>query len=218
MKKRLAVLISGGGSNLQVILDHIKAGKINGEIVLVLSNQANAFGLVRAKNAGITTAVLQHTDYQSRLDFDQAVLKSIDAQQVDLVILAGFMRILTPEFVSHYTGRMLNIHPSLLPRYKGLDTHQRAINAGDSEHGCSVHFVTPELDGGPVALQATVPIDAADDAQSLQQKVHNQEHLIYPEVVSWFCADRLLWRDNNLYLDGELLNENGFKATLNKPN
>ena len=173
---------------------------------------------MRAKNAGITTAVLQHTDYQSRLDFDQAVLKSIDAQQVDLVILAGFMRILTPEFVSHYTGRMLNIHPSLLPRYKGLDTHQRAINAGDSEHGCSVHFVTPELDGGPVALQATVPIDAADDAQSLQQKVHNQEHLIYPEVVSWFCADRLLWRDNKLFLDGELLNENGFKATLNKPN
>ena len=218
MKKRLAVLISGGGSNLQVIIDHIKAGNINGEIVLVLSNQVNAFGLVRAKNAGITTAVLQHTDYQSRLEFDQAVLKAIDAQQVDLVILAGFMRILTPEFVSHYTGRMLNIHPSLLPRYKGLDTHQRAINAGDSEHGCSVHFVTPELDGGPVALQATVPIDAADDAQSLQQKVHNQEHLIYPEVVSWFCADRLLWRDNKLFLDGELLNENGFKATLNKPN
>jgi len=211
MKKRIAVLISGSGSNLQAIIDHIVAGKINGEIVLVLSNKVGAFGLERAQQAGIPTQVLQHTDYQSRLAFDQAVLNAIDKQRVDLVILAGFMRILTEEFVSHFSGRMLNIHPSLLPKYKGLDTHQRAIDAGDRAHGCSVHFVTPELDGGPVALQAIVPICSADSLDSLQQKVHVREHIAYPKVVAWFCANKLLWRDNNLYLNGELLPTNGFQ-------
>ncbi len=214
MKKRIAVLISGSGSNLQAIIDHIKAGKINGEIVLVLSNKAGVFGLERAQKAGIATQVLQHTDYQSRLDFDQAVLDTIDKRQVDLVVLAGFMRILTEEFVTHFSGRMLNIHPSLLPKYKGLDTHQRAIDAGDTEHGCSVHIVTPELDGGPVALQAIVPIDANDTLESLQRKVHTREHIAYPKVVAWFCSNTLQWRENNLLLNGELLPKNGFQLAF----
>lgn len=215
MKKRIAVLISGSGSNLQAIIDHINAGKINAEIVLVLSNKADVLGLKRAEQANIPTQVLQHTHYQNRLDFDQAVLKCIEERQVDLVVLAGFMRILTEQFVSHFTGRMLNIHPSLLPKHKGLDTHQRAIDAGDNEHGLSVHFVTPELDGGPVALQVVVPISQTDDAASLQQKVHSHEHRAYPKVIAWFCADRLLWRENNLYLDDELLPEYGFQHIPN---
>ena len=215
MKKRIAVLISGSGSNLQAIIDAISANNINGEIVLVISNKADAFGLTRAKNASIPTKVLQHTQYESRLAFDQELLSSIDEFNVDLVVLAGFMRILTPQFVNHFSGRMLNIHPSLLPKYKGLDTHQRALTANDKEHGCSVHFVTPELDGGPVALQAVVKIDPQETLASLEQKVHKAEHIAYSQVVDWFCQNKLQCIDNSLYLDNELLAPSGFRLNIN---
>jgi phosphoribosylglycinamide formyltransferase-1 len=214
MKKRIAVLISGSGSNLQAIIDAISAKNINAEIVLVISNKADAFGLTRAKNANIQTKVLQHTQYESRLTFDQDLLASIDEFNVDLVVLAGFMRILTPEFVNHFCGRMLNIHPSLLPKYKGLDTHQRALTANDKEHGCSVHFVTPELDGGPVALQAVVKISPLETLSSLEQKVHEAEHIAYSQVVAWFCQEKLKCIDNNLYLDNELLAPSGFRLDI----
>ena len=211
MKKRIAVLISGSGSNLQAIIDAIDSGSINAEIALVISNKNDAYGLTRAKNAGIETLVLQHTDYSSRYDFDQALLQNIDEFQVDLVVLAGFMRILSPEFVSHYANRMLNIHPSLLPKYKGLNTHLRALQANDDEHGCSVHFVTPELDDGPIILQTVVTIDADETLDSLQQKVHKTEHIAYPKAITWYCANRLQFIDKKLYLDSELLGDTGFK-------
>ncbi|MFT5708947.1 MAG: phosphoribosylglycinamide formyltransferase-1 [Oceanospirillaceae bacterium] len=214
MKKRIAVLISGNGSNLQAIIDAVSRGEIEGELVLVISNKQDAYGLERAKLAGIETKVLQHTHYSNRNDFDRALLENLEQSQVNLIVLAGFMRILTPEFVEHFAGKILNIHPSLLPKYKGLDTHQRAIDAGDEEHGCSVHFVTPELDGGPVALQAVVAIAPTDDVQSLQHKVHKTEHIAYPKVVKWFCCERLQSRAGKLWLDDELLSEKGFQLTL----
>jgi len=217
MKKRIAVLISGSGSNLQAVIDAIDEGKINAEIVLVISNKADAYGITRAQSAGIQTVLLQHTHYASRIDFDLAMLEHLERQRVDLVVLAGFMRILSAEFVRHFSGRMLNIHPSLLPKYKGLHTHQRAIEAGDTKHGCSVHFVTAELDGGPVALQALVPIAATDTEQQLQHKVHLREHIAYPKVIAWFCDDRLRCTDNNLYLNDELLPANGFQLTFDAP-
>ncbi|MCJ8300957.1 MAG: phosphoribosylglycinamide formyltransferase [Pseudomonadales bacterium] len=214
MKKRIAVLISGSGTNLQAVINAVDAGKINAEIVLVISNKADAYGITRAQNADIETLVLQHTDYDSRLDFDLAMLEQLEQQNVDLVVLAGFMRILSDEFVRHFSGRMLNIHPSLLPKYKGLHTHQRALEAGDTEHGCSVHFVTAQLDGGPVALQAIVPVTATDREQQLQQKVHLREHIAYPKVIAWFCTDSLRCIDNKLYLNDELLPANGFELTF----
>lgn len=214
MKKRIAVLISGSGSNLQAIIDAINAQQINGEIVLVISNIADAYGLQRAQQASIPTKVLQHVDYSSREAFDHDLQAAIDESRAELVVLAGFMRILTTEFVEHFAHRMINIHPSLLPKYKGLNTHQRALDAGDSEAGCSVHFVTPELDDGPILVQGVVNIDSTDDAQSLAQKVHRIEHRAYPQAISWICDERLIARDNKLRLDNELLSETGFKLTL----
>ncbi|EPJ49494.1 MAG: phosphoribosylglycinamide formyltransferase [Osedax symbiont Rs1] len=214
MKKRIAVLISGSGSNLQAIIDAINDKSINGEIVVVISNRADAYGLSRAKQANIATKVLQHTDYQNRIDFDQALLKTIDHYQAELVVLAGFMRILSAEFVNHFADKMLNIHPSLLPKYKGLTTHQRAIDAGDKLHGCSVHFVTAQLDDGPIALQTIVAIAADESAASLQKKVHVTEHIAYPKVVAWYCDERLKCIENKLYLDSELLSETGFKLSF----
>lgn len=213
-RKRIAVLISGSGSNLQAVIDAITAGNIHGDIVLVISNKADAYGLVRAEKASIDHKTLQHTDYPDRESFDQALLKEIECYRADLVVLAGFMRILTPQFVSHFSGRMLNIHPSLLPKYKGLHTHQRAIDNCDTEHGCSVHFVTPELDGGPVALQAIVPVYSDDDEQKLQQRVHSREHIAYPQVIAWFCQEQLICSDNLLYLNGELLPATGHQLAF----
>lgn len=189
--KRIVVLISGSGSNLQAIIDHIDAGQVAGRIAAVISNRADAFGLSRAAQAGIEARVLEHKGFPDRLAFDQALQTMIDSYRPDLVVLAGFMRILTPEFVRHYAGRLVNIHPSLLPKYKGLHTHQRALEAGEAEHGCTVHFVTEELDGGPLIVQAATAVQAEDNADSLQQRVHQLEHQIYPLAVEWFCADRL---------------------------
>ena len=178
----LVVLISGTGSNLQAVIDACKAGKIHGKVVAVISNKADAYGLQRAQAADIHTAVISHKDHPDREQYDAALMEEIDRHQPDLLIMAGFMRILTPAFVQHYAGRMLNIHPSLLPKHQGLHTHQRALDAGDSAHGASVHFVTEELDGGPVILQAKVPVFADDTAEDLAQRVHVQEHQIYPMV------------------------------------
>ena len=210
--KRIVILISGSGTNMQAIVEACQAGKVAGKVVAVISNKAAVAGLDKAASADIPTAVLSHRDFASREDYDAELLKLIDSYHPDLVVLAGFMRILTADFTRHYQGRMLNIHPSLLPKYKGINTHQRALDAGDKEHGVSVHFVTEELDGGPVILQATVPIFAGDTAIDLQQRVHTQEHAIYPMVVNWFCNDRLRLTAAGAELDGTLLGPAGYAA------
>jgi phosphoribosylglycinamide formyltransferase-1 len=210
--KRIVILISGSGSNMQAIIAASQAGKIAGDVVAVISNRADAGGLAKAQAAGVATAVLSHRDFAEREHYDAALQQLVDSFQPDVVVLAGFMRILTAGFTRHYQGRMLNIHPSLLPKYKGIHTHQRALDAGDSEHGVSVHFVTEELDGGPVILQATVPIFPEDSADDLQQRVLVQEHGIYPLVVHWLCSGRLRLTTNGAELDGALLGSQGYAA------
>ena len=200
---RAVVLISGGGSNLQSIID--QSQNINLSIEAVISNKANAYGLKRAKTVNIPTHVLEHGDFTTREDFDKALSKLIDQHNPELIILAGFMRILTTEFTEKYLGKILNIHPSLLPKFRGLDTHQRAIEAGEKEHGASIHFVTKELDGGPVIAQKEVEIFADDDAKSLADRVLVEEHKLYPRVISWFTSGRLKLKDNQAILDGQPL-------------
>lgn len=197
----IVVLISGSGSNMQAIIDYLARENINAEIKAVISNRADAYGLERAQQAQIATRVIDHTAFESRETFDQAMMQSIDSYQPELIILAGFMRILTDEFVEHYAGRLINIHPSLLPEFKGLNTHQRAIDARHQQHGASVHFVSNELDGGPVIAQAAVEIDANDNAESLRQKVLQQEHVLYPLVTRWFAERRLQLKNNQVYFD-----------------
>lgn len=188
---RLVVLISGNGSNLQAIIDNIANENLPAQIVAVISNKADAYGLERAKKTGIEHHVLSYNDFTDREHYDHALKHLIDEYQPDLIILAGFMRILSDEFVEHYSHKMMNIHPSLLPKYKGLNTHQRALDAGEKEHGCSVHFVTPELDDGPVILQATVIIKDDDTAKTLATRVHEQEHLIYPAAIRLFAENKI---------------------------
>jgi phosphoribosylglycinamide formyltransferase-1 len=201
----IVVLISGGGSNLQAIIDAVAGGQLPAEIRAVISNRPGAQGLQRAARAGIPAEVLDHTAYASRADYDAALMARIDHYAPKLVVLAGFMRLLSDDFVNHYQGRLLNIHPSLLPKFKGLQTHQRAVDAGEREHGASVHFVTPELDGGPVILQARVPVKPGDSAEQLAARVLLQEHRIYPEVIRWFAEGRLQLRDQQVWLDGQPL-------------
>ncbi len=191
-------------------MDACSQGSINGRVVGVISNKANAYGLTRAENAGIATRVLSHKDYGDRESYDAALVSAVNDFAADLVVLAGFMRILTPVFVSAFEGRLLNIHPSLLPKYKGLHTHQRALDAGDKEHGVSVHFVTAELDGGPVIAQAKVSIADGDDADSLAEKIHQQEHQLYPLVCSWFVDGRLQMGEGKAWLDGQVLPACGY--------
>ncbi|QGZ31903.1 phosphoribosylglycinamide formyltransferase [Stutzerimonas stutzeri] len=204
----VVVLISGSGSNLQALIDSL--GEDNPvRISAVVSNRAEAFGLQRAQAAGIATHVVVHKDFADREAFDAALMSIIDTYQPQLVVLAGFMRILTPAFVRHYQGRLLNIHPSLLPKHKGLDTHRRALEAGDREHGCSVHFVTEELDGGPVAVQATFTIEAGDRIDTLTERVHAAEHMIYPLAVRWFAEGRLRLGEQGAMLDDKPLPATG---------
>lgn len=205
--KRIVVLISGSGSNLQALINACATHEIAGSIVAVISNRPEVYGLERARLAGIETQVLDHKNFVDRTSFDQALMQLIDSYQPDLVVLAGFMRILTAEFVEHYSGRMLNIHPSLLPAYKGVHTHQRALDDGAKQHGASVHFVTAELDAGAVILQAAVPVLAGDTAESLAARVLVEEHKIYPTVVNWFCAGRLTYEDSYAWLDGQCLDK-----------
>lgn len=206
----IVVLISGSGSNLQALIDQSLSGDLDIEIKAVISNKADAYGLTRAKDAGIPTHHLNHKEFESREAFDAALQTCIDQHQPKLVVLAGFMRILSEGFTRHYQGRMLNIHPSLLPKYKGLNTHQRAIDAGDEVHGVSVHFVSAELDAGAVIVQAKTDIDAEETADSLAQKVHKLEHIIYPLAVKWFSQDRLKEVNNKAILDENPLAETGF--------
>ncbi len=206
---RIVVLISGSGSNLQAFIDAAE-NRLGGDVVAVISNRADAYGLERAQRAGIATAVIDHTGFASREDFDDALREQIDSFRPDLVILAGFMRILTPGFVRHFTGRMLNIHPSLLPKYPGLNTHQRAIDAGDDQAGATVHFVTEDLDGGPAIIQAKVPILPGDSAELLAARILEQEHQIYPLAAQWFAQGRLVLKGNEVQLDGQILPKTGY--------
>ncbi len=207
--KRIVVLISGSGSNLQAIIDACQLGRLKAEVVAVLSNKADAFGLQRAQQAGIATASLAIGDYADREAFDQALRQQIDSYRPDLVVLAGYMRILSAPFVTHYRGRLLNIHPSLLPKYPGLHTHRRAIESGDSQHGASVHFVTEQLDGGPVILQAAIPVLPQDTEQELAKRLLGKEHLIYPQVIQWWIEGRVALRDDQAWLDGKPLGPTG---------
>ena len=210
MKHQLAVLISGSGTNLQAIMDAQKAGTLDAEIAVVFSNRANAAGLERAAQAGIPTASLDHRDYPDREQFDQAMIEVLTPYAPDTVVLAGFMRILSAVFVRHYAGQLINIHPSLLPKYRGLNTHARALEAGDSEHGCSIHFVTEELDGGPLIAQAPIAVHANDTVDSLSKRVQQREHLLYPQVLQWRAQDRLELTDNGVVLDGKPLPAQGY--------
>ena len=205
----VVVLLSGTGSNLQALIDSVRTGDSPVRIRAVISNRADAYGLQRARDAGIDTAVLDHKAFEGREAFDAALVELIDGYQPQLVVLAGFMRILSAGFVRHYQGRLLNIHPSLLPKYKGLHTHQRALEAGDKEHGCSVHFVTEELDGGPLVVQAVIPVELDDTPERLAQRVHSQEHQIYPLAVRWFAEGRLRLGEHGALLDGQPLAASG---------
>lgn len=187
---KIAVLVSGNGSNLQAIID----AKVAGKIVGVISNKADAFALERAKQAGIATAVIEHKNYPDRVSFDAVMHQQLLDWEVDLVILAGFMRILSPGFVQSWHGKMLNIHPSLLPYYKGMHTHQRVLNSGEVFHGCTVHFVTAELDAGPALAQSVLKVNQHDTADSLATRIHQLEHFIYPLVVDWLCQGTLQYQ------------------------
>jgi len=208
---KVVILISGSGSNMVAIADAVRKGDIDADIAAVICNRPEAAGIQKAKDRDIETEIINHQDFASREDFDAALMQAIDAYQPDLVVLAGFMRILTPAFVIRYHGRMLNIHPSLLPKYQGLNTHQRALDAGDLQHGVTVHFVTEELDGGPNVIQAVVPVFDGDDAVSLQQRVHTQEHIIYPIAVKWFVNGRLTMKGNEALLDGNVIPSSGLQ-------
>lgn len=207
---RVIVLVSGNGSNLQAIIDQTEKGQLPIKLCAVISNVPQAKGLDRARRHNIATEVVNHKEFESREAFDSALRDSIDGYRPDLLVLAGFMRIFTPEFTRHYEGRMLNIHPSLLPKYQGLNTHRRAIEAGDTEHGVTVHFVTAKLDGGPPIIQAYVPVLENDDEDKLAARVLIEEHKIYPQAIKWFAEGRLKMKDGSSWLDGERLPSTGF--------
>ena len=201
----LVVLISNQGSNLQAIIDAIANQEIHARILAVVSNNAHAPGLRRAKNAGIPTAVTERADFATRKDFDRRLLQLVRDYDPGLVVLAGFMSILDDAFVEHFDGRLLNVHPSLLPKYPGLNTYRRVLAAKDSVHGCSIHFVSSRVDGGPVVAQSEVPIRADDDEISLSAKVQAMEHKLYPMVIDWFARGELRCRHEEIMLDGKLL-------------
>ena len=206
-KIRLVVLISGRGSNLQAILDQAVSGELPVEVAAVVSNRPSVHGLERARQAGVPALELDHKRFADRPEFEAALIETIDRQQPDLVVLAGFMRVLTAGFTEHYRGRLLNIHPSLLPKFRGLHTHERAIAAGETEHGASIHFVTAELDGGPVIVQARVPVLPGDDPDALAARVLEQEHRLYPLAIRWFAEQRLRLEGEQVWFDGQPLVE-----------
>ncbi|AGA35036.1 Phosphoribosylglycinamide formyltransferase [Thioalkalivibrio nitratireducens DSM 14787] len=202
---RLAVLISGRGSNLKALIEACANGRIDGTIVTVVSNRPQAPGLEHARAAGIARTVVDHRSFPDRTAFDRELAAALDSSAPDLVILAGFMRVLTPEFVNRFAGRMVNIHPSLLPALRGLDTHARALAAGMPTHGASVHFVTSELDGGPVIMQARVPVCAGDTSETLAARVQLAEHRLYPAAIALICSGRIQSAGGTVLYDGQPL-------------
>lgn len=206
-KLSLVVLISGSGSNLQAIIDAIESGELNARIQAVISNRPNAFGLQRARQHAIPAISLDHRQFSSRQLFDRRLQQEIDALRPDLIVLAGYMRILSTEFIHHFSPKLLNIHPSLLPKYQGLHTHQRVLDNKDELHGVSIHIVTPQLDSGPVILQGRFAIETDDDSDSLQRKAHRLEHRMYPLVLKWFSEKRLRIKDGLPLLDNETLKQ-----------
>jgi phosphoribosylglycinamide formyltransferase-1 len=210
--KRLVVLISGRGSNLQAIIEANRQGRLRADLAAVISNNSGAAGLRYARDAGIPAEVIDHRAFSTREAFDDALQQAIDRHRPDLVVLAGFMRILGRRFIDHYVGRMINIHPSLLPRFTGLNTHRRAIEAGAREHGATVHFVTHDVDGGPHIIQARVPVLPDDTPESLAQRVLEQEHRIFPLAISWFCQNRLSLHHGKVLLDRAIRPEQGLSG------
>lgn len=210
----VVILISGRGSNLQAILGAVRAGQLSIEVRTVISNNPDAEGLHIARAAGIHTQVIDHRAFAERAQFDSALQAAIDRQAPRLVLLAGFMRILGRTFIHHYAGRLLNIHPSLLPAFRGLNTHARALAAGVARHGASVHFVTDDLDGGPSIIQASVPVRPDDDAATLAARVLEEEHRIYPLAIRWAVENRLSIRDGQVFLDGERRPEQGLQPGI----
>ena len=198
----IVVLISGNGSNLQSIIDHISLGQINGKIRAVISNVPDAFGLERAAKARIPTEVVDHTEFEERDEFDRDLARKIENFSPDLIVLAGFMRLLGERFVKHYDGRMLNIHPSLLPKYPGMRTHKKALKKADETHGATVHFVTPEMDAGPIVIQGVVNVLEGDTEDDLKKRVFKEEHVIYPLAIGWFAEGRLSMQDDVALWDG----------------
>ncbi|MHB1229979.1 MAG: phosphoribosylglycinamide formyltransferase [Halothiobacillus sp.] len=194
-RARVCVLVSGNGSNLQAMIDACARGSVAADIVQVISNRPDAFGLVRAQNTGIPTAILDHKNFPDRAGFDAALADLIGQSQPHWVILAGFMRILTPEFVQRFLGKLINIHPSLLPKYPGLNTHARALEAGDVQHGATVHFVTPTVDAGPVIIQGVLTIQPHESLGSLKARVHRLEHQIYPVALAALVAGDVKFED-----------------------
>lgn len=201
-KKRVAVFISGNGSNLQALIDAAAVPDYPAEIALVISNKEDAYGLTRAKNAGIATEIIPHKQYSTRDAFDAALDSTLRKHRIELVCLAGFMRLLTTFFVEKWYGRMINIHPSLLPLFKGLDTHQRALDEGVRFSGCTIHFVVPDMDSGPIILQAAVPILQHDTAETLRHRVHSAEHQIYPRALQWLASGQLTIQENKVIVSG----------------
>ena len=208
--KKIVVLISGHGMNLQAMIDACKSSYINAEIVGVFSNQSDAFGLQRAKSAGIFHRTFLRSDYADNLDMDRHIGDEIDNLGADLIVLAGYMKILSAEFTHRFAGKILNIHPSLLPKYSGLHTYQRAMEAGETEHGMTIHFVNEKVDGGAIVLQAKVPIFPEDNITDIEDRVKEQEIRFYPLVIKWFVEGRLKLIDNHAYLDGNRLPPQGY--------
>ncbi len=209
----IVVLISGQGTNLQAIIDASQKG-LPVTIRAVISNRADAYGLTRAQEAGIPTHIIAHDSFSSRSDFEQALQKQIDAYNPKAVLLAGFMRKLGSDFVKHYHGRMINIHPSLLPKYPGLNTHKRVLKEGDKEHGVSIHFVTEEVDGGPVICQARLRVAPDDTEETLKQRIHKLEHTAYPQVLQWLSSGSLTLSGKDVYLNDQKLPKAGKRLDL----
>jgi phosphoribosylglycinamide formyltransferase-1 len=216
MAGKVLVLISGSGSNLQSLIDACATSQIDGEICAVISNRPGVKGLERAKDAHIAHQVIDHTGFASRQAFEAALSEAVNQYAPDLIVLAGFMRVLTENFVNTYLGKLINIHPSLLPKFTGLHTHQRAIDAGESHHGASVHFVTAELDGGPVIIQDRVVIESQDNAESLAAKVLVKEHQIYPQAVQWFMSGELKLKEGKCILHDRQLGPEGVQVWLHR--
>ena len=207
MSSRTVILISGSGTNLQSFIDKVAAGELDLDLRLVFSNRPDAFGLQRAAKAGIPTACIEHGGFADRVSFDQAVAAVIDDYEPELIVLAGFMRILSPWFVQHYEGKVLNIHPALLPKYPGLNTHQRALDSGDEWHGSTVHFVTEELDGGPRILAGRLRVNPRETAEELQHRVQTIEHQIYPEAAELVGTGRVSFSNGQAIIDGAVADD-----------